>query len=260
MRRTFWYVAGMSEHPESAAAPGRLLVVDLARGVAIAMMVVYHFCFDLAHFRLARFDFYNDPFWLNFRTLILGLFLLLVGVSLVLATRRRIETRRILARLLRVGAGAALVSLATWWMFGDRFVFFGVLHFIVVASVLGLLFVRRPPMALAAGLVLLLVGNRLQSPWFDQPGWRWIGLMTHKPATEDYVPLLPWLGVVLTGIFIGGWLCRSGRLRALDARMPGQRPWARALAFSGRHSLLIYLLHQPLLFGLITAVLAVSGR
>ncbi len=230
------------------------------RGVAIVLMVAFHFCFDLAHFGFAGFDFYNDAFWLNFRTVILSLFLLLVGVSLVLATQRGVNARRFAQRLLRVGGSAALVSVGTWWMFADRFVFFGVLHFITLASVLGLLFVRKPVVAVVLAVALLIIGNGLQLPWFDQPGWRWIGMMTHKPATEDYVPLLPWFGVVLAGIFVGDILSRRGRLQAMNGVLPAGHPLVRGLAFSGRHSLLIYLLHQPVLFGLFSAYLAVAGR
>jgi uncharacterized membrane protein len=121
-------------------SPRRLIIVDVMRGIAIALMVIYHFCFDLAHFGFAGFDFYRDTFWLNFRTFILGLFLFLVGVSLVLATRKGVNVHRFMLRLLRIVAAALLVSFVTWWQFGERFVFFGVLHFIALASLLGLFF------------------------------------------------------------------------------------------------------------------------
>ena len=181
----------------------RLLLIDALRGIAIAMMVAFHFCFDLSYFGLADFNFYEDSFWLNARTLILSSFLFLVGVSLVLATRSGLILTRYLRRLGYLLAAALLVSVATWWMFAERFVFFGVLHFIALASVLGLLFVRAGWLNLVLGVALILAANRYQSPWFDEPGRRWIGLMTHKPPTEDYVPLLPWFGVVLLGIFAG---------------------------------------------------------
>ncbi len=213
------------------------------------MMVAFHFCFDLAYFRLADFDFYQDRFWLNARTLILSCFLLLVGISLVLANRRGVNWRHTLARLGRLVAAALLVSAGTWWMFADRFVFFGVLHFIALASVLGLLFLDRPWMSLVLGVALIGVGNHFQFPWFDQPGWRWIGLMTHKPLTEDYVPLLPWFGVVLFGMSLGPAVrCLAQRLQPQVDRVP-----FRWLAAAGRHSLIIYLLHQPLLIGLLAA-------
>ncbi len=242
------------------AGQRRLVIVDVMRGVAIALMVIYHFCFDLAYFGYAGFDFYQDAFWLNFRTLILSLFLFLVGVSLVLSTQRGVNVRRFVARLLRIVGAALLVSVATWWMFDNRFVFFGVLHFIALASVLGLLFVRKPVIALVLGIALLVIGNTVQYPGFDQPGLRWIGLMTHKPATEDYVPLFPWFGVVLAGIFAGHVLLRERRLERLDSIMPSGTAPVRLLAFSGRHSLLIYLLHQPVLFGALDLYTSLAGR
>jgi uncharacterized membrane protein len=235
----------------------RLLLIDALRGVAIAMMVAFHFCFDLSYFGLANFNFYQDSFWLNARTLILSSFLFLVGVSLVLATRSGLVLERYLRRLGYLLAAALLVSAATWWMFAERFVFFGVLHFIALASVLGLVFVRAGWLNLVLGIALILVANRYQSPWFDEPGRRWIGLMTHKPPTEDYVPLLPWFGVVLLGIFAGPTL----RPLARDWQPRSAAPPLDWLAFAGRHSLLIYLLHQPLLMGalaLYSRLLAVS--
>jgi len=224
----------------------RLVVVDALRGSAIVLMVIYHFCFDLSYFGLASFDFYQDRFWLNSRTLILSLFLGLVGVSLVLASRQRLDVGRYLRRLMMLVASAALVSLSTWWMFGERFVFFGVLHFIAVASVLALLFLRAGSLNLIAGVGVILFATRYQSAWFDTPGRRWIGLMTHKPLTEDYVPLLPWFGVVLLGLFAGPYIVQWSK-----TRLGGRRDTAiiRWLALAGRHSLVIYLIHQPLLIG-----------
>ena len=228
------------------SASNRLVHIDALRGLAIVLMVIYHFCFDLSYFGLAPFDFYEDSFWLHTRTLILSLFLGLVGVSLVLAHRRRLNVMRFLRRLGLIAASASLVSLATWWMFGERYVFFGVLHFIAVASVLGLLFLRAGWLNLIAGVGVIVFATRYQSAWFDAPGRRWIGLMTHKPQTEDYVPLLPWLGVVLLGLFAAPYIVRwSSRLGDVGRNAAATR-W---LAVAGRHSLAIYLIHQPILIG-----------
>ncbi len=235
-------------HP---GASRRLIGIDVLRGVAILLMVAFHFFFDLSYFGLADFDFYRDPFWLHARTFILSLFLGLVGASLVLATQRGLNARRFLRRLGLLVASAALVTLATWWLFDERFVFFGVLHFIALASVPGLAFVRFPWLALVSGVVLILFANRYQFSWFDTPGWRWIGLMTHKPATEDYVPLLPWFGVVLLGIFAGHQLHRPWLRRVLESPNPARRS-VRYLSLAGRHSLPVYLVHQPVLLGLLS--------
>ncbi|GMR21366.1 MAG: hypothetical protein BMS9Abin36_1966 [Gammaproteobacteria bacterium] len=237
------------------ATTGRLVVIDALRGVAIVLMVVYHFFFDLSHFGLADFDFYQDSFWLHLRTFILSMFLLLVGVSLVLASGRKLDTRRYMRRLALLIASAVLISISTWWMFGDRFIFFGVLHFIAFASVLGLLFLRAGWVNLVLGIAVILFANRYQFSWFDTLGWRWIGLMTHKPLTEDYVPLLPWFGVVLLGLYSGPYLARLARWR----HGAGKSGFVRLLAFGGRHSLIIYLLHQPVLMGILSLYVKLSS-
>lgn len=226
----------------------RLRLIDALRGVAIVLMVAFHFCFDMAYLGLATFDFYHDAFWLNARTFILGSFLLLVGVSLILANEKGVKPGRVLKRLGIIAGAALLVSLSTWVMFGERMVFFGVLHCIAAASVIGLLFLRAGWLNLLFGVAFIGLAVSYQSPWFDVPGRRWIGLMTHKPLTEDYVPLLPWFGVVLVGMAFGPALRRlAGVLQqALDIGP------VNMLAYAGRHSLIIYLLHQPLLLGMLS--------
>lgn len=226
----------------------RLWLIDALRGCAIVLMVVFHFCFDMAYLGLAGFDFYNDVFWLNARTFILGSFLLLVGVGLVLANGAALVLHRYLKRLLLIVCAALLVSLSTWWMFSERMVFFGVLHFIAVASVIGLLFLRAGWLNLLFGVALITLALNYQSAWFDVPGWRWIGLMTYKPLTEDYVPLLPWLGVVLIGMAVAPALKRV----AIQYQQLLDIAPVNVLAYAGRHSLIIYLLHQPLLIGLLS--------
>ena len=226
----------------------RFQLIDILRGVAIVLMVFYHFCYDLSHFHLVGFDFYRDPFWLNLRTLIVSLFLGLVGISLVLASEHGISKRRYFKRLGLLLLFALAITTNSYFMFPGRTIFFGILHFIAFASVLGLLFVRWPVTALLVGFGIIGLDLVYQHPVFNQAGLQWIGLMTHKPATEDYVPVIPWFGVVLIGIFVGHQLLRKPVLQAI-------RTWhsntslARGLALAGRHSLLIYVLHQPILFG-----------
>lgn len=230
----------------------RFVFIDACRGLAIVLMIAFHFCFDLAYYGLADFDFYRDPFWLQARTFILSLFVLLVGVGLVLANQPVFRPGHFLRRLGMVAGAALLVSASTWWMFEQRWVFFGVLHFIALASVLGVMFVPYPRHGFILAVILIWIGNLYQFAWFDQPGWRWIGLMTHKPATEDYVPLLPWFGVVLIGIVLGWvWLKLPSTSRLKSS--PGG-PLMQGLAITGRHSLIIYLLHQPVLMGLLYLV------
>lgn len=230
----------------------RIHHLDTLRGFAVMLMIAYHFGFDLDFYGLIDQNLNHSPYWLTARTLIVTLFLAVMGVSLQLAHRHGIRWHAVARRFALLAGSAALVSLATWQLFPRSYVFFGILHFIAVASLLGLAFLNRRALALAGGIALLLLGSRWSHPFFDGAPWQWIGLMTHKPLTEDYVPLLPWFGVVLLGMVVGM------RLREGAGRLPlGES--CGALTWAGRHSLPIYLLHQPVLMGLLFLVTS-AGR
>jgi uncharacterized membrane protein len=222
----------------------------MLRGFAIVLMFVFHFSFDLDYFGVVNIQFLEDVFWLNFRLFIVSLFLLLVGISLHLATRGGICWRSWSRRMALLLVYAGLVSLGSWMMFPETFIYFGILHFIALASILGLLFTRFYWLNLLLGTFIILLDINYSNTLFNAPYLQWFGLMTRIPATEDYVPLLPWFGVVLIGVFIGktlfddkpmAWLCWNS-----------QHPVARGLAFGGRHSLNIYMLHQPVFIGLLS--------
>ncbi|NBC33598.1 MAG: DUF1624 domain-containing protein [Alphaproteobacteria bacterium] len=248
--------------PDTAVrtAGGRLALVDLARGIAVVLMVAYHFCWDLTFFRLVDWPLLTNPAWLAFRNLIAGLFLGLVGISLVLASRRGLRLRPFVRRLAVIAAAAAAISAATWLAIPDDFIFFGVLHHIALASVLGLAFLRLPvPLVLAAAGACLVAPAALAAPPFDEPGLRWLGLMTFAPRTNDYVPLFPWFAAVLAGIALARLaLAGDGRVRDRLSRWNVPRP-AAPLLWLGRRSLAVYLLHQPLLIGLLAAFLALAN-
>jgi uncharacterized membrane protein len=229
---------------------GRIAAMDIARGVAIVAMVVYHTAFDLSSFRLIATDVPSDLGWKIFARLIAGTFLFLVGVNLVLATRRGIVWPAYFRRLALIAGGAALVTLGTWWFDPATFVFFGILHEIAAASVLALPFLRLPGLVVAAAAAFVLaLPWFFSSPIFDWwPLW-WLGLQTEPPVSVDYVPVFPWFGVVLAGV-VGGRLVAAHRER-LAAWRPAGVP-AGWLARAGRWSLVIYLIHQPLIVGAIS--------
>lgn len=225
---------------------GRLDAIDAARGTALCAMIVYHFSFDLRHFGLLAADFEHDPFWLGARALILGTFMALVGVSLVLAERAGASAASFWRRLGAIAAGAGAVSLASFVVFPQSFITFGVLHCIAVATLLCRPLVTKPGLALALGVAMIGVGNLVSHPVFDAPALSFIGLRTSKPLAEDFVPLLPWAGVTLLGAAATRYALTPHATVAL-ARLPVPR----SLVWMGRHSLAIYLVHQPLLFGLL---------
>jgi len=226
--------------------------LDALRSAAILAMVAYHFSFDLRYFGFTQWDFYRDPFWLNARTLILSSFLLIAGVSMILAQRGRLSPARFWRHVARIAACALAVSAASYLLFPESWIWFGVLHAILLSLVLARPLVRRPALALAIGAAIIVAGNLYSHAMFDNRALGWIGFMTAKPRTEDYVPLFPWTGVLLVGISAGHALLRAElRPIAFAAR------WPRWMAWLGRHSLAIYMVHQPLLLG---ALYLVAGR
>ena len=246
-------VNGTAGPPLAAGAPFRLPLIDALRGAAIVMMIAYHFSFDLNSFGLLQQNFYQDAFWIAARSAILASFLALAGISLTLAAGSGVRWLTYGRRLAVIAACAMLVSIGSYLMFPASWITFGVLHFIVVASVLGLAFVRLYWANLVIGAALIATGVMLAFPFFDHPWLNWFGLMTRKPVTEDYVPLLPWFGVVLIGMFAGRLFFGAAASAAVRWRTAG--PVGRALAWAGRHSLVIYMVHQPVLIGILYLLL-----
>ena len=235
----------------------RLPRLDALRGVAIVWMAVFHLCFDLVYFGLTRQNFYTDPFWTFQRACIVSLFLLCAGVGQAVATagtpsRLRFDAR-FLRRWARIAACAAAVSLGSWLMFPKSFISFGVLHCIAVSLLLIRATLPSGRWLWSAAALFLLLPVAVASPWFDSRWTDWIGLATAKPIAEDYVPLLPWFGMICIGLAAGQWL-----LQHRPGWLAGPLPSRLApLATLGRWSLAFYMIHQPVLIGLL-AVLAWS--
>jgi uncharacterized membrane protein len=224
--------------------------IDIARGVALIAMAVYHFAWDLEFFGYAPPGMTAIGGWKLFARCIASSFLLLVGVSLYLAHSRGIRWPSYWRRLAMVAASAAAITLATWFATPDNYIFFGILHQITFASVAGLLFLRMPPVVtLAIGVAIVFAGNRYTSPLLDHPALAWIGLAETRPRSSDFVPVFPWFGVVLIGMAVAAFAARAGLFDRLRRLKHGN--WSKPLAFIGRHSLAFYLIHQPVLISLV---------
>jgi len=207
-------------------------------------MIVYHFAFDLRFFGITASDFEHDPLWLGFRAVIVSLFMGLVGVSLVLADRAGASPEHFWRRIALIAACALAVSAGSWIAFPRSFIYFGILHCIAVASVLAWPLVRRPMISFVVGSAVIVAGLALSHPAFDVTALSAVGFVTHKPFTEDYVPLAPWAGIVFVGIALGELLARqSFKIVVPLANAPAVLRWL------GRHSLAVYMIHQPILLG-----------
>lgn len=234
----------------------RLAAIDRLRGLALLAMAVYHFTWDLEYFGYIEPGTAGTGGWRLFARFIAGSFLFLAGLSLVLGHGDRFRPRPFLVRFVKIAAAAALVTAGTWFAFPETFIFFGILHAIAAASLVGLLFLRLPvALVFVMAALAAIAPLYLRAPLFDHPALWWVGLSTQIPRSNDYVPLLPWLAPFLAGLGAGRLLVAgplAGRLATVRSDVTSR--WKTLLAVAGRHSLAIYLIHQPVLIALLYGV------
>ena len=268
----------------------RWRTLDLARGLAVIAMILFHGTWDASHFGYVAASLPWTPAIRFFGHAIAFAFLFIAGVSLTLANPDVLDRPKAVRRLARVGAAALAVTLGTWLVFPGAYVFFGILHCIFAASLAGLAFLRAPwPLTLVAALLCFLAPDVLASETFNARSLIWLGLGTRETLTQDWRPFFPWAGALLLGVAfaraplslwaraapqasgegLGGAAGEGSQpplsLRereAPKAQGEGLRadplPMGEGILFLGRHSLGIYLLHQPLLFALFTALVFVA--
>ena len=236
----------------------RLWEIDCARGIAILMMVVFHTVFDLSFFAIAPVE-VGSGFWRYFAFATATLFLLIVGISLVVSHARAVQklsgvalTKKFVLRGAGIFALGLLVTLATYLYLHEGFVVFGILHLIGIAVILSPLFFRFGRLNILIGIAIILAGfliHGIHGPAYLIP----LGIYPADFYSVDYTPLLPWLGVVLIGLGCGNYLYRDGvrqfRIRSLPDLV------VTPLSFLGRHSLIIYLVHQPVIILLLTILM-----
>ena len=217
----------------------RFPLLDLYRGIAVLLMMVFHFCWDWRYFGYLEYSL-QSPFWVTFRGVILTLFLTAVGWSNYLAATMGQSPRRYMVNLGKLAVGAMLVSLGSWLMFPNNWIFFGILHFILIASLISRPLVRWPYLSAALGALLISLPQLVTQ--IDMTEWRrWLSDELGMPKhTLDYVAPLPWLGVVLLGSLFG-----KLEIHQINISLPKSVNWILLL---GRYALPVYLAHQIILF------------
>lgn len=234
--------AEKSNAPVASDPPSRRPIIDECRGLAVLLMAIFHFCYDLSVFKFIQFEM-NGGFPTWFRFLIVTLFFTSVGASLALAHAKQIQWRKFWWRELKILGGALFITVSTYVLYPNSWVWFGVLHFIALASLLALPFLKIPRTAIIVGILIFILYNL--TDWFNlRVLYHQLSPLLHLPrATQDLTRLIPWLGMVLIGIYLAEvnyWNIRSLPLGIL--RKP--------VHWLSKHSLIFYLFHQAPLFGL----------
>lgn len=244
----------------------RFWEIDFLRGIAVILMIVYHFLFDVSYFGDYSIDVNSGIFWIIGRGCAV-MFLTLVGVSLTVSYSRTILKykekktvyKKYILRGLKIFLLGLIITIFTWIIFPKSFIMFGILHLIGVSIILSILCLRLTSIDentdvnkrsnivnLLLGFVVIIIGIYLSSFSFDFDWLFWLGFAPYHLNTFDYFPIFPWFGFVLIGIFLGNKLYSNYSRRFRFINNPNKYI-TNALNFMGRHSLIIYFIHQPIL-------------
>ncbi|MFH1394287.1 MAG: heparan-alpha-glucosaminide N-acetyltransferase [Candidatus Micrarchaeota archaeon] len=228
----------------------RIAGIDALRGTAIVMMIAYHLFIDLDFFRVLSVDL-SGLGWILFQRTIAFMFLFVAGISLALMEGRKKGRWEYLKRAAMLGTVALLITAVTWIYPHERFIMFGIIHLIAASTLIAPMFLRLGLWNVFFGFLLIAAGFFLgTAPAHGTDYLFFLGINSPGYWPLDYYPLIPWFGIILLGIYAGQRFIARNAEKIANAR--GDRLIDR-LAFLGRHSLLIYLIHQPILAALILA-------
>lgn len=238
----------------------RIWELDALRGFCILCVIVIHFVFDLQYF--AGLDLQLPALYLFIQNNGAVLFILISGICATLGSR---SFRR---GCIVFGSGL-LISAVTYGMIAlnmagnDARILFGILHFLGFSMMIYPILKKLPTAFLAvSGAVLIVAGYLLLQRSFDTPMYlHWLfvfGIRYPGFAAGDYFPLLPYLGWFMEGIVLGRTLYRGKK--TLLPKVNANLAPLRFFQFCGRHSLIIYLVHQPICYGLLVLAAAVLWR
>jgi uncharacterized membrane protein len=235
----------------------RFWEIDVVRTVAIIIMIAFDVLYVLNYLGIQNTGVPGPyhGFWWWIARVNASVFIFLAGVSLTISQAR--SSKRMssfMLRGLKIFAWGMVITLLTWIIAPDEYVIFGILHFFGIAFILAPFFSRFRFINLMLGAVLLAAGIYLQEQrvLVDFPWLLWLGLMPHGFSTMDYFPLLPWFGLFLVGMFGGKMLYPQGNRRFNIHEF--SNPVTSALTLPGRHPLVMYIAHWPILIGVILAL------
>ena len=233
--------------------------IDFLRGLAVVLMVIFNYAFTLAYFQIYAVA-GGWLFWFLFPRIIASIFIFLAGVSFTLSYSRISKKsgsyiyKKYFIRGAKIFLLGLLITAATWIFVPQGAIIFGILHLIGISIIIAPLFRNFKRANLFLGLLFIIIGIYLQNFTIQNLWLSWLGLIPKNFYTFDYFPIFPWFGVILLGIFAGNTLYANGKrrfqIRDFSSAMP-----INFFQKLGRNSLLIYLLHQPILI----AVLYVLG-
>lgn len=240
----------MSEQKKSHRFPE----VDAWRGVAILGMVFFHFIFLINFLEIERIN-YDIGVWRFMARAVQWSFLLLVGIGVQLSYQTHLKKgkewveflQKSLKRAFVILACAMLISLTSLLAVGELFVRFGILHLIAVSILCITPFVRQPLVAFLAALAIFLFTPFVAGLFSELHVLMIFGVRVPPFASLDYFPLFPWLSIPFLGIALGNRMFHQLNRQYYWNESWNQTVIIKFLAAAGKRSLLIYMIHVPLL-------------
>jgi uncharacterized membrane protein len=227
----------------------RLDIIDLVKGIDIILMVLFNYSVTLNYFGFLHLP--SDLFYQKILPMsIASVFIFMSGVSAYVSYQKDNEnfSKKYFTRGLKLLFFAFLITLFTYIFVPQKTVFFGIIHFFAVSSFLIPFFIKRINLNMIASISIILAGFYLQQIEFSFSYLFWLGFVPENLSTFDYFPLIPWLGVLLLGTL--SWKLIVGNTSKIEFR---SRIY-RGFVYMGKHSLTIYLFHQPVLVILLMAL------
>lgn len=220
----------------------RISSIDFLRGFAIILMIFFNYSVTLSYFHILDFA-YNFLYWFVFPRIIGGIFIFVSGVAAYVSYKNSKERfrKKYFLRGVKLLVFAIAITAFTYIFVPQGTILFGILHFFAVSSFILPFVISYNRFNLIAGIFLTLFGIYLQLTSFSFSSLFWLGFMPENFFTFDYFPLIPWTGVLLLGVFFSREFIRK------TIKIRAKNTLGRTLTFLGKHSLTIYLIHQPIL-------------
>lgn len=227
----------------------RFWEIDFLRGIAIIMMIIFHFLWNLNYFY--KFNIIlSSGFWKIFQITAACLFLFLVGISLTISNiKKNVKYKKYLKSGLKIFSFGLIITLVTIFIFPNSFVIFGILHLIGISIIISYIFRKFKYVNLILGISFIIIGNILKNYVVNFNWLIFLGLRPNIFSSVDYFPIFPWFGMILIGLFFGKILYSTNK-RNFKLKNLSENPIIKVLCFLGKKSLIIYLLHQIVLYGI----------
>jgi uncharacterized membrane protein len=244
----------------------RFIEIDMLRGLAIIFMIFGHILWDLDYFGLLPM---NNSIYDVLKITVQPMFFLLVGISLVIS-KKKIEKKRtndewnydkrLIFRGFKILGLGIIFTILTLIFIPEKPIFFGVLHCIGLSIILSVPFLKYRKYNLIFVITILFASYLVSGYTIENPTILHLILGIHQANigsyTIDYFPLLPWFGICLFGIIAGDCLYSGDKRKFKFPDLSRYRP-IKIFQWCGQHSLIIYLLHQPIIAGAISVFILI---